>query len=261
MRVQDIADEKHQSIYGDELATKARATIRDFGLRILPVINEQKRLLGIVSRRDVMIVSSSVSLITVKGIMREPKYTAAIESEVFSTAKEMIRIDEWNVPIVNSVQDKTYRGVLGLENFIDAIIKTSPEKLAKPVSEIMLENVTTCSPDEEVDNVWRLMQNHSLVGMPVVKNNKLVGIVTEKDLLGSGETLPTFESSKGRFRTSSRISSIMKTQVIAVEPSAKAIRVAKVMVAKDIGRVPVVDKEKRLVGIVDRKDIVRLIVK
>ena len=262
MRVQDITDVKHQTIYEDELATKARATIRDFGLRILPVINEKRKLLAIVSRREVMSISSSVSPIRVKGIMRDPKYTATIEDEAFTVAKEMIKQDEWNIPIINSAQDKTYKGVLGLENFINAIIRTSPEKLARPVSEIMsTKNLVTCSPDEEVDNVWRLMQTRSLAGLPVVRNEKLVGIITEKDLIASAETWPTFESAKGRHRASSIISSIMKTQVIAVEPFAKAIRVAKVMVSKDIGRVPVVDEKKRLVGIVDREDIARLITK
>jgi CBS domain-containing protein len=53
----------------------------------------------------------------------------------------------------------------------------------------------------------------------------------------------------------------MKTNLIAVEPSVKAIQVAKVMVQKNIGRLPVRDKNDKLIGIVDREDIVRLLVK
>ena len=53
----------------------------------------------------------------------------------------------------------------------------------------------------------------------------------------------------------------MTTLVTTVNPSVRAIRVAKVMVSKDVGRIPVVDEEKRLVGIVDREAIVKLIVK
>lgn len=209
MRVKEIMNEKHPSIYEDELATKARAIIRDFALRILPIMDKTKKLVGIVSRGDVMTISSSVSPIRVKGIMREPKYTATMEDDVNSTVKEMIRLDEWNTPVVNSTQDKNYKGVFGLENFIEAIIRTSPEKLAKNVNEVMSKNVITCSPEDEVDNIWRLMQTKSLGGLPVVKNNRLVGIVTQKDLIESGALLPTFESKKGRFRGSTKISSIM----------------------------------------------------
>ena len=261
MRVKEITDEKHPFIYQDELATKARATIRDYALRILPVIDENKKLLGIVSRSEVMAISSSISPIRVKGIMTNPKYTATIEEDAFSAVKEMIRQDEWYAPVVNSAQDKIYKGILGLESFIEAIIKTSPEKLSKPTEDVMSKNIVACSPEDEIDNIWRLMQTKSFAGLPVVKKDKLVGIVTQKDLLESGALLPTFESKKGRFRASTRISSIMETQVIAVKPQTKIIRVAKIMVSKDIGRVPVVDEENRLVGIVDREDVARLLVK
>ena len=261
MRVREIMDERYPFIYEDELATKARATMRDFALRILPVVDESKRLLGIVSRGTVMTISSSVSPIRVKGIMTNPDIVASIEDDATSTVKKMIQLDEWQAPVVNSTQDKTYKGVFGLEDFIEAIIRTSPEKLSKPISEIMSKDVLTCSPEDEVDNIWRLMQTKSLAGLPVVKKDKLVGIVTQKDLLEKGGTLPTFESTKGRFKAPSKVSSIMKTQVVAVEPSVRAIRVAKIMVSKDIGRVPVIDEKGKLIGIVDREDVARLIVK
>jgi len=261
LRVKEIMDGKHPFIYEDELATKARAIIRDYTLRILPVADGNRKLLGIVSRGDVMTISSSVSPIRVKGIMTNPKYIAAMEEDAFSAVKEMIQQDEWRTPVVNSARDKTYKGVLGLENFIEAILRTSPEKLAKTSEEIMSKNVVTCSPEDEIDNIWRLMQTKSFTGLPVVKKDKLVGIVTQKDLLESGALLPTFESKKGRFRTSTKISSIMKTQVVAVKPKIKVIRVAKVMVSKDIGRVPIVNEENKLIGIIDREDVVRLLVK
>ncbi|MBS7616542.1 CBS domain-containing protein [Candidatus Bathyarchaeota archaeon] len=262
MLVKEITNEKHPFIYEDELATKARAVIRDFSLRILPVVNREGKLLGIVSRGSVMTISSSVSPIKVKGIMSNPKHTATLEDDAFQTVKEMIRIDEWCIPVVNSKTEKQLKGVLGLENFIENVIKTSPEKLTKQVSEIMSKKVLSCSLEDEVDNVWRLMQNKSLAGLPVVDaKNRLVGIVTQRDFLESGALMPTFESHKGRHRASTKISAIMKTNVIAVQPSIKAIRVAKIMVSKDIGRIPVVDEDGKLIGIVDREDITRLIAK
>jgi CBS domain-containing protein len=261
LRVKEIANGNHPFVYEDDLATKARAMIRDSSLKILPVTDKDRRLLGVVSRGDAMVISSSVSAIRVKGLMTDPGYTASVEDEAFSTVREMLRRDESCAPVVDSPQDKLYRGVLGLENFIEAIIETSPEKLAKPVEEVMSKDFVTCTADEDVDSIWHLMQSESTTGCPVIKDDRLVGIVTQKDLLESGEIMPTFESKKGRFRAHLNISSVMKTQVIAVEPEIKVIRVAKIMTSKDVGRVPVVDKEGRLVGVVTREDVARLIVK
>ncbi|MCK4424479.1 CBS domain-containing protein [Candidatus Bathyarchaeota archaeon] len=260
MRVKEIMNERHPFIYEDELATKARAIIRDFTLRILPVVNENRRLLGVVSRGNIMTISSSVSPIRVKGIMATPRHVATMEDEVASTAKEMIRLDEWCVPVVGSAQDKTYKGVIGLENFIQVSLKTNPHKLSKQVSEVMSTNLLVCSPEDEVDNVWRLMQTKAFAGLPVVKNKKLVGIITQKDLLERRAILPTFESTKGRFRASSKISSIMKTSVIAVKPYTRVGEAAELMISRDIGRIPVKDDKGKLVGVIDREDIARLLV-
>ena len=254
-------NERHPFIYEDELATKARAIIRDFALRILPVTDDHKKLLGKVSRRDIMTISSSVSPIRVKGIMTPAKHVAAMDDDVATTIKTMLKADVWYAPVVTSAQDKTYRGVVGLENFIEPLIRTNPEKLLKDVSELMTKNVVTCCPEDEVGSIWRLMQEKRLGGLPVVKNGRLVGMLTQKDLLESGSVLPTFEAQKGRFQASSKISSIMKTGVTAVKPSTKMIQVAKVMVSKDVGRVPVEDENGKLVGIVDREDVTRMLVK
>lgn len=257
--VKEIMNEKHPFIYEDQLATKARAIIRDLSLRILPVTDPNGKLLGKVSRRDVLAISSSVSPIRVKGIMTPAKHVATLEDDSTQAVKAMLRADAWYAPVVTSDQDHTYRGVIGLENFIAPLIKTNPEKLLKDASEVMTKKVVTCSPEDEIDSIWHLMREKRFAGLPVVEKGKLVGMITQKDLLESGVIMPTFEAQKGRFRTSSKVSSTMKRQVTTVDPSAKVIKAANVMVSKDVGRVPVKDKEGKLVGIIDREDIARIL--
>lgn len=261
LRVKEIMDGKHPSIHKHELATKARALIRDFALRILPVTDENGKLLGKVSRRDIMAISSSVSAIRVEGIMTPARHAAAVEDEVYSAIKQMLKVDAWYAPVVSNDSEQIYRGVLGLENFIEPLMKSNPEKFLKDTSEVMTKNVLSCSPDDEVDNIWRLMRDRRLAGLPVTRNGKLVGIVTHKDLLESGAILPTFESSKGRFRDPPKILSVMETNIVAAKPSVKTIKVARLMVSKNIGRIPVVDENSKLIGIVDREDIARLLIK
>jgi len=257
LRVQDLMDRNYPSLYADELATKARAVLRSRGLRVLSVVGEDKRLMGMVSRSDVMAITSSISPIRVKGIMSTPKFVASMDMDAFQAVREMIRLDEWYIPVVKSSQDYTYVGVLGLEDFISIFLKKNVAKLSSSLSEIMSTELITCSPEDEVDNIWRLMQEQSFAGLPVVKSGRLVGVITQKDLLDSGVILPAFEAKKGRFKAPSKISSVMRTSVISLKPTATIREAAELMMEKNVGRVPVVDEKGKLVGIVDREDVVK----
>lgn len=253
-------DRNYPFIYSDERATSARAVLRDRGLRVLPVVDGRKRLVGVLSRGDIMTITSSVSPIQVKGIMAKPKFAATTDMDVRYAVQRMIRIDEWYAPVVKSSQDYTYAGTFTLENFISKLLKKDLAALSKPISEVMSTDLITCSPDEEVDNVWRLMQERSFAGLPVVKRGRIVGIVTQKDLLDSGTILPAFESKKGRFKAPSKISSVMRTTVKSLKSTATVREAAELMLNKNIGRVPVVDAKGRLIGIVDREDIAKRLI-
>jgi len=255
--VTDLTDKKYPFLYADDLGTKARAVMRNRGLRILPIVDEHKHLLGVVSRMDVMTITSSISPVRVKGIMSNPKFGATMDMDALEMVREMIRMDEWYVPVTVSSNDSTYAGILGLEAFIRSSLEKDLTNLSKPLSEIMSNRILTCSPEDDVDNVWRLMQGRSFAGLPVVKKGKLIGMVTQKDLLDTGAVSLGFEAKKGRFKAPPKISSIMKTLVISLKPTATIREACELMVQKNIGRVPIVDEKGKLIGIVDREDIAR----
>jgi CBS domain-containing protein len=255
--VKDIATTNYPALYEDELVTKARAMIRKQGLGILPIINQQKRLLGIISRRAIMTISSSKSSIRVKGIMNEPDLILTKDTEVSQAAREMLRLDAWYAPVINSTQNNVYAGVLGLENFLNAFLKAKSPKLMKPVYEVMTTNIATCTPDDEIDNVWRQMQEKHLHALFVMKMKKLVGIVTERDLLESGAFFPAFESKKGRFKSPAKIFSVMHMPVTTLKEATSLRETARLMLEKNFGRLPIVDEKGTLLGIVDRKDVVK----
>ena len=257
MLVKDIATTNYPALYEDELVTKARAMIRERGLGILPVIGQQKRLLGVISRRDIMIISSSKSSIRVKGITNEPNLVLTEDIEVSQAAHEMLRLDAWYAPVVSSPQNNTYVGVLGLENFLNAFLNAKSLKLMKPVYEAMTTDVSACTSDDEIDEVWRQMQEKCLHALLVMKDNKLVGIVTEKDLLESGAVFPAFESKKGRFRSPAKIFSVMHMPVTTLKEATTLREAARLMLEKNFGRLPVLDEKGTLLGIVDRKDVVK----
>ena len=83
--------------------------------------------------------------------MSIPKFVATKDMDAFHAALEMIRLDEWYIPVLKSPQDYTYVGVLGLENLIGAFLGRDAAKLLRPLSEIMSTELITCSPEDEVD--------------------------------------------------------------------------------------------------------------
>lgn len=257
LRVQEIMDSGYPFIYADELATKARAILREHGLRVLPVLDENKRLIGIIYRSDLMKITSSVSPLQVKGILSTPTFLATLNDDVVAVVRRMIRLDEWYIPVVKSTIDKTYMGVLGLEHFIRAYLKRNVTGLSKPLSSVMSKRIVTCSPDDEVDNVWRMMQEKSFAGLPVVKKERFVGIVTQKDFLESGAVFPVFEAGKGRFKRPPKISTVMKTSVVSLKPEDTVRKAAELMLEKNIGRIPITNNKHKLIGIVDREDVAR----
>jgi CBS domain-containing protein len=125
----------------------------------------------------------------------------------------------------------------------------------------MSTDLFACSVDDEVDDVWRTLQKKSFSGCPVVSKGKLVGMLTQANLLESSVAFPVFEAKKGRFKAPSKISSVMRTPVISLKPTDTVKDAAQLMLEKGIGRVPIVDSKGKLVGIVDREDVVRTLIK
>ena len=252
----------HPSIYPDELATKARAVLRDFKLRILPVVDDNKQLLGVISRNDVMVISSSVSTMRVKGVMSAVRFAANLDMAAIGAVREMMRLDEWYVPVVKSQRDNSYVGVLGLEHVTKAFYDKKVPRLKTPLSEVMsTEHLLICSPHDEADNVWLKMKERSFAACPVVSKGKAIGIVTQLNLLESGAMFPAFEAKKGRFKAPSTIFTVMKTPVLSLKPDSTVGDATKLMQEKDVGRIPIVDNKGQLVGIVDREDVLKALIK
>lgn len=120
----------------------------------------------------------------------------------------------------------------------------------------MTANPYTVSPDATVAETLELMRSKDIRRVPVVKNGKLVGIITERKLLevspSSATSLSIFEINYLLSKT--KIESVMSKNVIYVTPSTLLEEAAVKMRDNDIGGLPVVEGDK-LVGIITETDI------
>ena len=150
------------------------------------------------------------------------------------------------------------------------------------VKEIMTTDVVTLNGYMSIRQAAELLAARNISGAPVVDiEGKLIGILTETDILRSVKnaadevhmvfpSLHTmgvmFEMSKGEKeilkafeeQANTIVSDVMTTKVITCTPDTTLNEVASTFVDKGINRLPVVDEDNRVVGIVARGDIVRV---
>jgi len=137
-----------------------------------------------------------------------------------------------------------------------------------PVSAVMTTNVISVRPDADVHEVTRLLGENKVSGLPVVDaENGVIGLISEADVLSMtgvkrehtfrdvirhvlGEPVPGD-------RQGTRVQDFMTSPAITVKPDTDLRDAARILDEKRIKRLPVVDDEKRLVGIISRADIVR----
>jgi CBS domain-containing protein len=223
-------------------------------LRVAPVVENEKtmKLLGILSRRSLLLLSSSRSTVRVKDLAEEPPLAFTPDAGIEEAAKKMLSVDTWYAPVVDAGR---LLGLLGLENIIDYIVSEKPNALQAPVETSMSPTPVYVEPDDPIRKAWQVMLSRGLAALPVVEKGRLVGVVAEYDLLARGYARPVLESPEGP-RRGPRVREVMSTPPVAVEPGDPLLRAAEEMLRRDIGRVYVVEGG-RLVGVVDRSDVVR----
>jgi CBS domain-containing protein len=119
------------------------------------------------------------------------------------------------------------------------------------VVELMNKNVVTCNPLETLTVIVNKFELFNVSGMPVVEKGKLVGIICQSDIL---KTL----KEEGRNLQELSVKDVMVEDVITVPPTESVVEAAKIMIEKQINRIPIVENSV-VIGIVTRTDIVRAV--
>jgi CBS-domain-containing membrane protein len=148
-----------------------------------------------------------------------------------------------------------------------AIERIAKSLLAKDVMTVKLICVTQ---DTSLKETSAKMAAHGISGVPVIdESNSVVGVISEKDFLfhmGEKKSRSTMEiiaqclSSKGCVAVSMHTGfakDIMTSPALTVYDDAPVFEIASIFAEKNINRVPVLDKNGHLVGIVARADIFR----
>jgi CBS domain-containing protein len=117
------------------------------------------------------------------------------------------------------------------------------------VRELMTKQPTTVEPDAKLGEVATLMKQEDCGSIPVVEGGRLVGIVTDRDIVIRGVA-------SGKDPKNQRVSEVMSADPVSIGPDEDVTAAEKVMGDRQIRRLPVVEGGK-LVGIIVTAQIAR----
>lgn len=146
----------------------------------------------------------------------------------------------------------------------------NPLPADRPVADVMTRQVVTLTADMTLAQAWDRMLKNNIKALPVIDADKvIVGMLTDEDLLeraGVGQRLAVAErldapQLKQEFQrmdeSSLRVGDIMSKPAIVTHPKEPLAVAAARMAAQGIKRLPVIDENGKLVGVIARIDILR----
>ncbi|MGH7987519.1 MAG: DUF190 domain-containing protein [Candidatus Binataceae bacterium] len=158
---------------------------------------------------------------------------------------------------------------------IEVLQSGAPFKEGLPdvkVAEVMRREVATVHPDSPITAVVELLLDKDFTAVPVVDGEgKVVGMVSDNDLLTRGGMNVTLsfkraadmdyvrELHESLENPGHKVSEVMTREVVTTTPETILGRAARLMVEKHLKRLPVVDGEGKLIGILGRLDILNTI--
>ena len=185
-----------------------------------------------------------------------PNYSDVLPNDV-NISTRLTRNLTLNIPIVSAAMDTVTEARVSIsmarEGGIGFIHRNmSVKSQVKEVNKVkksesgMIIDPVTIHPDQRAHEVLELMEQRCISGVPVIKGEKLIGIVTNRDL---------------RFETDleKRVSEVMtKENLITVSEGITLQESQKLLHKHRIEKLPVVDKKGKLVGMITKKDIEKI---
>ena len=115
------------------------------------------------------------------------------------------------------------------------------------IRDVMTPNPRTVTPDDTIQSAARIMRDEDTGAIPVVENGRLVGIVTDRDIVVRAVA-------EGR-DVWTKIGDVMTTEVYSARENDFVFEAIRLMGEKQVRRVPIINETGELVGIIAMADV------
>lgn len=130
------------------------------------------------------------------------------------------------------------------------------------VAECMTHFVLNVTPYDSLARAWELMMTNHIRRLPVIDEGRLVGIVTQTDILNAKPADPAHRlalADVARELDNLIVSTVMTKNPISIYDNDTVGHAAELMLEHKIGGLPVVDTEGNLVGLITESNLFRLL--
>ncbi len=184
----------------------------------------------------------------VGNLMTEKVTTVAPDDDLALAMQLMLWSGVRHLPVVDGLE---LVGILSDHDLLPPRDASFDAYLRRRVRDVMRHPVKVAHPDDDVREAAGLMATARIHCLPVVDDDRLVGILTSSDILAERGRL-FFKAGKGRVPSAR---DIMTRDPICFTADAKLFDVVLRMVREDVRHVPIVDPQRRVVGIVTDRDV------
>ena len=131
------------------------------------------------------------------------------------------------------------------------------------VAELMSTDLVTLTEDETLAHAQRCMARGRIRHLPVVRDDRLVGLVTHRDLLAASFSIfaEVARDEQRRIFDTVRVVDAMHRDVVTVSPDLGVAQAASILLENKYGCLPVVGADGALLGILTEADFLRLTVR
>jgi len=119
------------------------------------------------------------------------------------------------------------------------------------VREVMRKGVDWVDPDTPVTDLAKLMRQHDIGAIPIGENDRLIGMVTDRDIVCKGLAEDSFDARRATARD------VMTRGIHCCREDDDLAKAVRHMEELKVRRLPVINKSKRMIGILSLGDISR----
>jgi CBS domain-containing protein len=195
-----------------------------------------------------------VNLWTTEQLFRMSGPVAILELQHRFTQQYLHALLEGSTAVVRAVRQTAEQSLQPLEQRISEREhqqqRQSDEERSERVADVMSREVKLVSPDDTVRQVAQMMREVDTGILPVAEGDRLVGMLTDRDVA-------VRLVAEGRDAAQTKVREVMTADVRYVFEDEDLEHVAENMAEQQVRRLPVMNRQKRLVGVVSVGDIAR----